>query len=216
MSLPRSLGSVYGNLDRVPKCLDNVSRFWNCHYWWMENFKKYWWGTSDRAMHAQVWEQGPHSHDQKLICLQPSSMTIGIQWMQSGKTTVQLKIMKKIKYISWRIIPLSPCCDNILSGYLFLIFWPIHTIHHKLWVISVSVRVFRVPPTLKLWWVLSPLNNPIETNKLYVLTMFIIRVLLWHHHVHSFYMMSLSACAGSLRLERRWPTKRKGFREGIL
>ena len=75
-----------------------------------------------------------------------------------------------------------------------------------------TVRVFRVPPTLKLWVVLSPLNNPIETNKLYVLTMFIIRVLLWHHHVHSFYMMSLSACAGSLRLERRWPTKRKGFR----
>ena len=39
---------------------------------------------------------------------------------------------------------------------------------------------------------------------------------MWHQHVHSFYMISESALAGSLRLERRWPTKRKGFREGIL
>ena len=38
LSLPRSLGTLSGNLDRVPNGLDNVSRFWNCHYWQNKTF----------------------------------------------------------------------------------------------------------------------------------------------------------------------------------
>ena len=39
-----------------------------------------------------------------------------------------------------------------------------------------TVQTWRVPPALSLW-VSSPLNNPINKDKLYVLLMFIIRVL---------------------------------------